>query len=316
MFRTLKPIALTLAALTLAAGAPALAQAQTPAGQAAAPASDSRPLIDGRFTVEVVGHGPDVILIPGLASSRDTYADFVRQDAGRHRLHLIQLAGFAGTPAGQNRDDAHMISDSADAIAAYIQARHLRRPAIVGHSLGGLTALAIAERHPQLISRAEIVDSFPFYALVISPQATVEQAASFAGPARDQMLQVTSDAARRQAAGQLAAAMATSPANQQQIAQWSVSSDPGVVARAFYEDMTTDLRPELSKIGVPVKVLYAYNSYIAAQSTPEQYDQRLAAMYAGLKGVKLVRIDDSRHFISLDQPARFASETEAFLDGR
>ena len=36
--------------------------------------------------------------------------------------------------------------------------------------------------------------------------------------------------------------------------------------------------------------------------------------YQGLRGVELKRIDDSAHFIMLDQPARFAAEVNAFLE--
>jgi pimeloyl-ACP methyl ester carboxylesterase len=38
-----------------------------------------------------------------------------------------------------------------------------------------------------------------------------------------------------------------------------------------------------------------------------------AEAYKGLPGVKLVPIDNSEHFIMLDQPDRFAEEVEAFL---
>jgi pimeloyl-ACP methyl ester carboxylesterase len=46
----------------------------------------------------------------------------------------------------------------------------LRRPAIVGHSIGGLIALEVAERRPDAVGRLLIVDALPFYSLTISPR--------------------------------------------------------------------------------------------------------------------------------------------------
>ncbi|MGZ8336367.1 MAG: alpha/beta fold hydrolase, partial [Allosphingosinicella sp.] len=56
-----------------------------------------------RFSVQVRGTGPDVILIPGLSSGRDVWAATVNAVPG-YRYHLIQVAGFAGEPARGNRE--------------------------------------------------------------------------------------------------------------------------------------------------------------------------------------------------------------------
>ena len=51
------------------------------------------------FEVRVVGTGPDVLLIPGLASSGAVWDDTVSQLCTQHRCHVFTLAGFAGVPA-------------------------------------------------------------------------------------------------------------------------------------------------------------------------------------------------------------------------
>jgi len=69
---------------------------------AAAPSIDTRLYKEGplivrdRFSVEVVGKGPDLIFVPGLSSSRETWKVTADRLRGRYRLHLFQLAGFAG----------------------------------------------------------------------------------------------------------------------------------------------------------------------------------------------------------------------------
>ena len=90
-----------------------------------------------------------------------------------------------------------------------------------------------------------------------------------------------------------------------------LKSDRGVVGRAMSELVETDLRPELSRITASVTVLYAWNK--DDPFTAAQVDQLMRESYSGLKGVKLIRVDDSAHFIFLDQPARFDAHLQTFL---
>jgi pimeloyl-ACP methyl ester carboxylesterase len=73
----------------------------------------------------------------------------------------------------------------------------------------------------------------------------------------------------------------------------------------------TDLRPELGRITEPVTVLYAVPEGMPV--TPEQFDTLMRELYGSITDAQFVRIDDSNHFIQIDQPARFAAEVDAFM---
>src|SRR4051794_24414216 len=73
-----------------------------------------------RFQVKVEGNGPDVILIPGLASSQSVWDGTAEHLKGKYRLHRIQVSGFAGAPAAGNADGM-VVAPLADAIADYIE---------------------------------------------------------------------------------------------------------------------------------------------------------------------------------------------------
>ena len=115
----------------------------TPATAAAPAASRFEPT---RFSVQVRGTGPDVIMIPGLTSGREVWNGTVAAVPG-YRYHLIQVAGFAGEPARANARGA-VVEPLAEEIARYIGARGLARPAIVGHSMGGTLAMMMARAIP------------------------------------------------------------------------------------------------------------------------------------------------------------------------
>src|SRR5215470_81885 len=64
--------------------------------------TDSKVVVRDRFSDEIVGKGPDVVFIPGLSSSRATWKATAERLRGKYRLHLIQVAGFAGEPSRAN----------------------------------------------------------------------------------------------------------------------------------------------------------------------------------------------------------------------
>lgn len=71
------------------------------------------------------------------------------------------------------------------------------------------------------------------------------------------------------------------------------------------------MRPELSRITAPVTVLYVQPPNV--QVPADQFDASMAGLYANAANARLVRIDDSRHFIQWDQPARFIAEIDTFM---
>lgn len=262
-----------------------------------------------RFTVEVKGQGPDVILIPGLASSSAVWDDTVKQLQGRYRLHVVQVAGFAGAPVGANAEGP-VIQPTVDALDSYIKSAKLKAPAVIGHSMGGLMGLMLARQHPEDVGRLMVVDSLPFYAVVFSPQATVEAVKPQAAAMRDMAQKSTPE---QWAAGETRtmARLVKSPVGLKAATEAAIASDPSVTGRALYDDLTTDLRGEIAAIKTPTVMLYPWDE---ATGAPQgAYDALYTNAYAPMTSAKVRRIDGSLHFIMLDQPAAFAAEVESFL---
>jgi pimeloyl-ACP methyl ester carboxylesterase len=262
-----------------------------------------------RFTVAVTGQGPDVILIPGLASSAAVWDDTVKQLQGRYRLHVIQIAGFAGTPVGANAEGP-VLQPAVDALDGYIRSAGLKSPAVIGHSMGGLMGLMLARQHPEDVGRLMVVDSLPFYAVLFSPQATVEGVKPQAAALRD-MAEKSSPEAWAAGQARTMTRLVKSPAGLKSATEASVASNPSVTGRALYDDLTTDLRGEIASIKTPTVMLYPWDEATGAPQSA--YDALYTGAYAPMSSARVKRIDGSLHFIMLDQPAAFAFEVEAFL---
>ena len=289
--------ALAVAALSIA-----------PAAALAKPAAAAPAFAPTRFSVVVEGEGPDVILIPGLSSPREVWDGARAALGGRYRLHLVQLNGFGGTAPGANAE-GEILSGAVAELQRYIEANRLGRPALVGHSMGGLMGLMLAKAAPDRIGRLMIVDALPFVGTLIDPAATVEAIAPRAAAMRDMM--ATAPAEQRAAmAAATAAQLSNSEAGRPLVARWMLASDPKVSARAMYEDMVTDLRPAMPAMRTPITLVYAWDG----AAIPEAQAKALfETAYAGAPAVTFAPVAGSRHFVMLDQPDRFAGLLKTFL---
>ncbi|NYF89324.1 alpha/beta hydrolase [Tunturiibacter empetritectus] len=265
-----------------------------------------------RFSVVIEGvapgKGPDVLLIPGLASSRDVYAAEAKLLTATYRLHLIQIAGFAGELSGPNANGP-ILTPVVEQLHQYILINHLQPIPVIGHSMGGLLALMLAQAHPEDVSKLLIVDTLPFYGLVFDPAATVESVAPQAKAAHDQFVAMPND--------QFAASsplytnrLVKDPEGQRLVSASSIASDRTVFANAMLEDLGTDLRPQLATIKTPMTLLYPYET---AEGPANQVTALYTTAYAAKPNLKILRIDDSRHFIMYDQPAAFDKAVQTFL---
>ena len=301
---TLRAVCLASASL-LVVGASALAvRAETAPVHVAAQAA----FASDRLSVEVVGSGPDVILIPGYASSREVWRAEAERLKATHRVHLVQLAGFAGEP--WTHGDGPFLEPMVAELARYIREARLERPAVIGHSMGGLTGLLLAQGHPEAVGKVMSVDSLPFFSALYGPTATAESARPFADQAAAGIL-AADDAGFSARQGQTAIGLARDPATREAMVRWSLASDRRALAAAIREVMTTDARPELAAMTTPVWAVYASDADGGAPAA--MADALWSREYAALPGVKLVRVDGTRHFIMADQPARFAGLVDQFL---
>lgn len=280
---------LGLAAFTVLSEAPASVAAQV--GQAARPPAAFEPT---RFSVEVRGSGPDVILIPGLGASKSIWNGTVAAMPG-YRYHVVQVAGFAGAPARGNAS-GKVVSGVADELARYIAAKRLKRPALVGHSMGGTVALMTASRYPARVGKVMVVDMTP------QPAGFVGASASGVRQLADILADVTATpSGRRLVESVMERFGGAQPPDRR--------SDTDVIARATHELAVTDLTDDLPRITAPLTVVYA--SPDAEQRS--YFASRYEAAYRAKRDVRLVRVEPSSHMIMFDQPSRFRSELKQFL---
>jgi pimeloyl-ACP methyl ester carboxylesterase len=179
--------------------------------------------------------------------------------------------------------------------------------------MGGTIGMMLAARHPDAVGKLMVVDMFPFMgAMFGGPNATRETLTPVADQIRDAMRASPQGVVSPQTEATINSMVRTESARPA-ILEHARLSDNGVTANAFHELIVTDLRPELANIDVPFTTLYVIPPQ--APVTPEQYDGFMHASYANIPHARVIKIEDSYHFIMIDQFDRFMSEVNTFLAG-
>lgn len=246
-------------------------------------------------------------LIPGLSSPREVWDGIAPDLAKDRQVLLVQVNGFGGDDLGANGKPGMTDGIIADILADATK-RGAKQPAVIGHSYGGLIGMMLAARHPDRIGRLLVVDTLPFFGRLFDPAATPASVT----PRAEQLRAMTVAGADRMKAMPAVTSdpggiWSNTPEGRIKVANWGLKADQRAVAQALYEDIVTDIGPELGKVAAkPFTILYA------AGMGEAQAKAIWEPAFAGTPA-RLVAVPDSYHFIMLDQPQRFAAEVKAFL---
>jgi pimeloyl-ACP methyl ester carboxylesterase len=117
-----------------------------------------------RMRVVEAGSGPPLVLIHDLLVSHLEFERVIGQLASRYRVLAPDLPGFGESEKPSPARYAYGIESFAEAMVDMIAGLELGRVSVVGHSLGGAAAIALAAEHPELVDRLVLVDAmtYPF----------------------------------------------------------------------------------------------------------------------------------------------------------
>lgn len=271
--------------------------------------ADVTPARHRDLSVEVIGSGRPVLMIPGLNSAAGTWRETCVALQPQVQCHLVQLPGFAGAPAVRHEQ---FLPAMRQQLIDYVRDRKLERPAVVGHSLGGALALQMSIAAPEDVGPLVIVDSLPFFAGVMDPAATADSVRPMAEAMRTQMLG-SDEATYAKNAEAAVRGMTRDAARTETLKGWGRASDRGTTAQAMYELMVTDLRPQLANVRAPTLVLGAWAAYAPMGSTMESTEKLFRTQYAGLPGVRVQMSEAGYHFLMWDDPSWVQSSIRDFL---
>jgi len=253
------------------------------------PFADRKDFRPRAFKAEISGSGPPIIFIPGLGSPGEVWTETVAHLEDSYECHVLTLAGFAGHPPIDEPLSAAVRRD----LTRYIRSRRMKRPIVVGHSMGGFIALWLAVSFPENIGPVIIVDAGP--ALSGDLDEAKQRRARWA-EATDEEFEVQ--------AKYMYSGMATNPKRIEAISTLASHSDRRTIGDAIFEMMRTDLTDRMPEIRAPVLFVLADGGL----------QQRIRKQVEGVPDKEIVVVPRARHFVMIDDPKRFFEAIDTFLE--
>jgi pimeloyl-ACP methyl ester carboxylesterase len=119
-----------------------------------------------------IGSGPPLVLIAGYGSTMQVWdRRFVDPLAENHRVVIFDNAGIGKTA---NLPKPLTVDEMANQTSALITTLGLKQPSVLGWSMGGMIAQALAVLHPSQVGHLVLCATYPGTGTVVPPQANID----------------------------------------------------------------------------------------------------------------------------------------------
>jgi pimeloyl-ACP methyl ester carboxylesterase len=240
-----------------------------------------------------------IIFIPALFCGASQWQRQIAALWDRYDIYALTLPGFDARP----RDPGGNLMSRATAdISTLIRTRHLDHPIIVGHSLGGTLAVLFGVHRSAEVRGIVAVEGG--YPVAPTPERREEGLREATAPYRG----VDRSAFGDSLGERMLQYVITSKSDADSVQAQAARSDPAAVVDWMGEAFRLDLTQQLEEITVPLVEIVPFDPRI----DPYQGFGTLAdkgGAYRSFLGHaphgSLIMIENSRHFVMIDQPAAF-----------
>jgi esterase len=242
------------------------------------------------------GAGPPVVLLHGLFGAARNFGTIQRALAARFRVIALDMRNHGDSP----HDPDMRYKTQADDVRETLHALGIESAAVIGHSMGGKAAMAMALQWPLRVARLMVSDIAP---VIYHHDNTVFTAAM-------QAIAVTPQLTRREADAALADALPDAMLRRFLLQNLRFGADPGwrigldEIAAAIADlEGWTDLPGRYD--GPTVFVTGARSDYVLPEHRP--------VIRSRFPTARFVAIKHAGHWIHADNPTGFLSVVDAFL---
>jgi 3-oxoadipate enol-lactonase/4-carboxymuconolactone decarboxylase len=238
---------------------------------------------------------PVVVFSNSLSGTVEIWDDVVPAIAGSYRCLRYDMRGHGRSGTC---DQAITVDDLAGDLIALLDAVGIAKAHVVGLSLGGMVAQALASAHPERVASLVLMATSPY---LPPPQFWRDRAATVRA---DGVAAVVDTVIGR---------WFTAPFYEQasdtvaRIRERFVAVDPAGYARCCEAIAAMDLRERLGRIGAPTLIMVGVDDQVTPLAMAEDMRSRIA-------GAELVVLPNAAHLMAVERPDVVAAYLRAFLD--
>lgn len=246
------------------------------------------------FNVIKSGQGQrSIIFIPGFASSGEVWNETKSNYEKDFTCYTLTMAGFADA---KPQPDA-TFTNWENKIAEYIKENKIEKPILIGHSMGGGLAMAIASDYPELIGKIIVVDALPCLSALSNP-AFESKTKTDCSALINQMTSATNEQFYQMQKISISRLVADT-SKQELVISWSLKSDRKTLAEMFCDFSNTDLREKINSIKCPALILLEEYFKNIRPAVEEQFKNlKTGNLQYSNKGLHFIMYDDKEWYMS------------------
>jgi len=246
-----------------------------------------------------IGKGEPLLILHGLFGSSDNWQTLAKSYAEHYEVFLIDQRNHGHAP----HVSTHSYGEMSEDLRAMISSIGLGKVRIIGHSMGGKTAMYFAQQHPEYVHKLVVADMGikaypPHHDLIFRALNAVD---------------VNYCDSRKTATDRLSAHISDS-STQQFLLKNLYWKEPGVLAWRFNlevleREINEVLRPIMdSAVALPTLFIRGGNSdYIK--------EEDVDAILQIFPKASFTTIDGAGHWLHAEKPVDFLGLTLTFLEG-
>lgn len=223
-----------------------------------------------------------ILFIHGWGVLVEPYQDSLDILSERYQVIAPVLPGLGNSTAPEKIQNSN---DYANIIGNFVKKLNLKKVHVVGHSLGGAIAIALAALMPSIVRSLIVVDStgIPLGSI---PEVVLKRAIEM--PAQSWQMKIQPVSAIFQNLF------------------YNSLFNPGNTIKMGFIALQEDIRPMLTKVESPCLILWGENDVL----TPVRFAQELSQ---GIKGSKLKIVEEGYHEWNLFFPEKFTEIIFSFI---
>jgi pimeloyl-ACP methyl ester carboxylesterase len=245
--------------------------------------------------VELAGEGlPTLVFLHYWGGSARTWSPVIEQLAGTVRCVAYDQRGW-GRSGGPT--DGYAISDLAEDALAVVAALELDDYVLVGHSMGGKVAQAVAAGHPEGLRGLVLVAPAPATPKLLPDEAREQMLSAY--ETRESVLVTLEN---------MLSYTKLSDSLREQVVEDSLAGTPGANRTWPTSAIAEDVSTSIDTIDVPVLVLVGEHDLVE----PVGFLQETVARH--IPNAQLRVIQGSGHLLPLEAPEEVAAQIRAFIE--
>ena len=252
------------------------------------------------FYRELGEGGQPIIILHGVFGSSDNWVTLGRKFAEQYKMYLVDQRNHGQSP----RSDQFGYEEMAADLKELIESKGIEKPIVIGHSMGGKTAMHFALQYPELLEKLMVVD--------ISPrQYPIHHRTILDGL---KSVDLSSLKTRSEADKQLAASIPEFGVRQFLLKNL-YRTDGGFDWRINLPVIDANIEKVVEALGENGKTFNKPTLFLGGSKSDYIIESDHAEITQYFPQAEIRTVQDSGHWIHAEKPQEFYNETIRFVEG-